>query len=124
MLDHMLFNKLKWFNIANNATTIQANGKKWRAYPQTITVDGSCNFTIASGGGQIQHDGPDDTYTCLGSFDGHYVVNGHAGEIEGHYGLLLVPEDYVASVNWGGKTHTIGLYQRLRSLFYPCREVV
>lgn len=100
-IDHLLFNKLKWFNIADNVTTIQANGKKWRAYPQTITVDGNCYFTIASGLGQIQHDASDDTYTCLGSFDGYYVVNGHAGGNEGSYGLLLAPEKYVASVNWG-----------------------
>ena len=100
-VDHMLFNKLKWFNIPNNTITIQANGKKWRAYPQTITVDGSCKFTIAMGQGQILHDSSDNTYTCLGSFDGYYVVKGHAGYIEGKYGLLLTPEMYVTSVNWG-----------------------
>lgn len=116
MLDHMLFNKLKWFNIADNTTTIQANGKNWRAYPQTITVDGNTNFTIARGEGQIQHDGPDNTYTCLGSLDGYYVVNGHAGEIEGRYGLLLVPENYVASVNWGGKTSLFACIRHLSHL--------
>ena len=100
-IDHLAFNKLKWFNIDDNSQQITANGKKWRAYPQTITVVGNCYFTIANGKGQIKHDGPNNTYTCLGSFDGYYVVNGHAGKIEGRYGLLLVSEKYVASVNWG-----------------------
>ena len=100
-IDHILFNKLKWFNVADNAITIQANGKKWRAYPQTITVDRKIHFIIAGGEGLIRHDGSDDTYTCLGSFDGYYVIKGHDGYIEGNYGLLLAPEKYVASVNWG-----------------------
>ena len=82
-VDLRLFSNLKWF------------------FPQTITVDGSCKFTIAMGQGQILHDSSDNTYTCLGSFDGYYVVKGHAGYIEGKYGLLLTPEMYVTSVNWG-----------------------
>lgn len=101
MLDHMIFDLKKWFNIANNATTIQANGKKWRAYPQTITVQANFDASIADGDGRIHLDG-DTTYPCLGSIDGYYAIKGHPGTLASNYGLLLVPESYVISKNWGG----------------------
>ena len=38
MLDHMIFNKLKWFNIADNADSVTANGKNYSAVPKKITI--------------------------------------------------------------------------------------
>lgn len=38
MLSHMLFNKLKWFNAADNASSVTANGKKYYAIPTQVTV--------------------------------------------------------------------------------------
>ena len=37
-VDHMLFNKFKWFNIADNASFVTANGKKYYAIPTQVTV--------------------------------------------------------------------------------------
>lgn len=37
-VDHMLFNKLKWFNVADNASSVTANGKKYYAIPTQVTV--------------------------------------------------------------------------------------
>lgn len=38
MLDHLIFNKLKWFNVADNADNITANGKKYYAIPTQVTA--------------------------------------------------------------------------------------
>ena len=38
MLDHLIFNKLKWFNVADNASSVTANGKKYYAIPTQVTV--------------------------------------------------------------------------------------
>lgn len=37
-VDHMLFDRLKWFNIADNASFVTANGKKYYAIPTQVTV--------------------------------------------------------------------------------------
>lgn len=37
-IDHLIFNKLKWFNVADNADNITANGKKYYAIPTQVTV--------------------------------------------------------------------------------------
>ena len=38
MLDHLIFNKLKWFNVADSASSVTANGKKYYAIPTQVTV--------------------------------------------------------------------------------------
>lgn len=122
MLDHMLFNLQKWFTVNDDTTTAKINGRSWRAYPQTITLEANFDASIAGGEGRIRLDG-DTTYPCLGSIDGYYAIKGHPGTLASNYGLLLVPESYVISVNWGGNPSLIRLYQRFRSLLYPTREV-
>lgn len=38
MLDHLIFNRSKWFNVADNASSVTANGKKYYAIPTQVTV--------------------------------------------------------------------------------------
>lgn len=51
MLDHMLFNKLKWFNIADNSDQVNANGKRYVAFPPTVTVKEDYKFDSNLPGG-------------------------------------------------------------------------
>lgn len=37
-IDHLVFNKLKWFNVADDADNITANGKKYYTIPTQVTV--------------------------------------------------------------------------------------
>lgn len=37
-IDHLVFNKLKWFNVADNADSVTANGKKYYALPSKVKV--------------------------------------------------------------------------------------
>lgn len=38
MLDHLIFNKLKWFNVADNADQVSANGRNYVAIPEQVTI--------------------------------------------------------------------------------------
>lgn len=37
-VDHILFNKLKWFNVADNADNVTANGKKYYVLPSQVKL--------------------------------------------------------------------------------------
>lgn len=49
-IDHILFNKLKWFNVADNADNMTANGKKYYAVPSKITIKQGTSLTYPSTG--------------------------------------------------------------------------
>lgn len=38
MVDHLIFNKLKWFPFAENTDSMQASGKNFLAVPAKITI--------------------------------------------------------------------------------------
>lgn len=44
-VDHILFNKLKWFNVADNADNVTVNGKKYYAVPSKITIKQGTSLT-------------------------------------------------------------------------------
>ena len=113
MLDHMLFNRLKWFNIKDDAESIEIDGKTWQAFPKNVKINDTATALPI---GNIGH----GTYGVIGvsiSNNGKiYIIRTDAGPI-------AIKSDAVISENWGGNTSLIRLYQRLRSLFYPRREV-
>ena len=37
-VDHILFNNLKWFNVADNADSVKANGRSFYALPSKIKL--------------------------------------------------------------------------------------
>lgn len=37
-LSYLLFNKLKWFNVADNADSMTANGRNYEAVPKQVTI--------------------------------------------------------------------------------------
>ena len=54
-IDHMLFNKLKWFNVADNADNITANGRSFYALPSKIKLTKDSVALGAINGGDPPH---------------------------------------------------------------------
>lgn len=64
MVDHLIFNKLKWFNIADNADNVTANGRSFYALPTKIKLTKNNVFLWKVNGGAPLH-----------SFNSGYVFN-------------------------------------------------
>ena len=54
-VDHMLFNKLKWFNVADNADNVKANGRSFYALPSKIKLTKDNAILGAINGGDPPH---------------------------------------------------------------------
>lgn len=75
-IDHLVFNKLKWFNVTDNADNMTANGKKYYAVPSKITIKQGTSLTTPAAG--VDH--TDNTsrlkedleVKCIGANDNHY----------------------------------------------------
>lgn len=49
-IDHLVFNNQSWFNVADNADEVTANGKKYYAIPSKITIKQGTSLTYPSQG--------------------------------------------------------------------------
>lgn len=50
-IDHILFNKLKWFNVADNADSVTANGRTFYALPKRVKLNKTMMIKNFSGSG-------------------------------------------------------------------------
>lgn len=113
MIDHMLFNLKKWFAFDSNNTKMIVNGQTWYKCPKSFELTG----------------GNEPEYPVLGIGIGS--VYGYSKDKptmfykndSGETAEMPFDDSRVKNVKWGGKSLPIRLYQRLRSLFYPRREV-
>lgn len=125
MLDHMIFNKLKWFNIGDNANEITANGKKWTAHPTSIVIaDGTPLESFDGPAGLASGDNwyslGQQTVKCLAKTGNSYAIYGPIKVYRGNnmddqytyaFELAIVDKTHVPlpsgqsviSENWGGK---------------------
>lgn len=75
-VDHLIFNKLKWFNVADNADNITANGKKYYAVPSKITIKQGTYLTYPSAGSDHEDNTnrlkQDLQVDCVGANANHY----------------------------------------------------
>lgn len=77
-IDHLIFNKLKWFNVADNADNVQANGKNYYAMPVSFTIPKDTH--LSDGYHQLGFDlSKDCDVTCVGASAEFYYF---CGEIE------------------------------------------
>lgn len=93
-IDHLVFNKLKWFNVADNADDVQANGKKYYAVPSKITIKQGTSLTYPIRGSddatitnQLKKDLQVD---CVGANANHYFFVAYIGDSDTygiHYGF-------------------------------------
>ena len=54
-VDHILFNKLKWFDVADNADSVKANGRNFYALPSKIKLTKDNATLGAINGGDPPH---------------------------------------------------------------------
>lgn len=120
-IDHMLFNKLKWFNVADNADNVKANGRSFYALPSKIKLTnesttiweihgGALPFTFNSG----------QVFDVLGAYKNTYNEQGKKRYIVSY---SHSNQDYILSVSesdctpiWGGKAPLSHLCQWFKSL--------
>lgn len=140
MLDHLIFNKLKWFNVADNADSVKANNKDYVALPTSFTLPKDTH--VSNGYNQSgMNISRDCEVTCVGSSNDFYYF---CGKIFTDWNYLdnefdidnpkdvensvtferpwFVRKSKVTNVKWGGKALLSHVYQWFRALI--TRKVV
>lgn len=74
-VDHILFNKLKWFNVADNADSVKANNKDYVALPTSFTLPKGTHVNDGDHDGDM-NTSRDCEVTCVGSSDDFYYFCG------------------------------------------------
>ncbi|WFD52977.1 hypothetical protein [Lactobacillus phage P185] len=108
-IDHLVFNRLKWFNVADNADSVTANGKKYYAVPSKITIKRGTYIEYPIRGSvwaDAAHELEKDVEVkCIGANDNHYFFIGSIGysytfqEREG-YGVGEVSKSNCKNIVW------------------------
>lgn len=132
-VDHMLFNKQKWFNVADNADSVKANNKDYVALPTSFTLpkDTHVSDGYHESGMNISQD---SEVTCVGSSNDFYYFcgsiitdwGGYIEDIDNPKDVedtvdferpWFVRKSKVTNVKWGGKALLSHVYQWFRSLY-------
>lgn len=132
-VDHMLFNKQKWFNVADNADSVKANNKDYVALPTSFTLpkDTHVSDGYHQSGMNISRD---CEVTCVGSSNDFYYFcgsiitdwHGYIEDIDNPKDVedsvdferpWFVRKSKVTNVKWGGKALLSHVYQWFRSLY-------
>lgn len=106
MLDHLIFNKLKWFNIADDAQSATVNGRKYIAIPESGTVPSGTlirdKFADTSYSLSADTDVEIEAYFLDGTFlaRGNFSTAGGALIIEAYFGC-----SNLKNPKWGVTAH-------------------
>lgn len=128
-IDHLVFNKQNWFNVADNADNVQANGRNYVAIPKQVTIPSgtrvwrdyemrSYEYTIDTttcnivGKTQFMWAG----YANPKTVDCYVTLDKITGEDNDNV-TYFIPVSSVKNVKWGGKALLSHLYQWFRSLY-------
>lgn len=117
-LSYLLFNKLKWFNIADNAQSATVNGRKYIAIPESGTVPSGTlirdRYTGTSYTSSADTDVEIEAYFLDGTFlaKGVFSTVGAASVLEAYFGC-----SNLKNPKWGGKALLSHLYQWFRNLY-------
>lgn len=120
MIDHLIFDKLNWFNIADNAESANLAGKKWLAIPKQVTLPRGSNVK-ADDGTSITTD-QDATLVISGVGQDVYYTNStvHTDGTSGIYTTSLlngmIRKNQVINVIWGGNSPLSACIKALRLL--------
>lgn len=82
MLDHMIFDRLKWFNISDNTDSVTANGNNWEAIPKQVVLPQGAKIATFSGDGSASAPdaiimlNSDTTANVIGKITDCYAVTG------------------------------------------------
>jgi hypothetical protein len=90
-IDHIIFNNLKWFNIADDANEVTINHKIWTAHPASVTVKSESALTILGPNSYYEQTlrlRSQQDFKCIGKAGDVYIVSGyfktHTDTGEGH----------------------------------------
>lgn len=135
MLDHLIFNVKKWFEISNDMSAITANNKNYYACPSRFTVmaETTIKNPNTGNGWRVLNDAE---VTCVGAgqdvyfFDGQLEIYADSDEnkhpnnaVYSHYYYTgVVEKTNVRNVIWGGKAFYILLRQWLSMLSLYLRK--
>lgn len=139
-IDHLVFNKQNWFNVADNDDSVKANNKDYVALPTSFTLPKGTHVSDGyhQGGMNITHD---CEVTCVGSSNDFYYFCGkiftdwsgldseldidNPKDVENkiiYTAPWFIRKSKVTNVKWGGKALLVALYQRFKAL--TTRKVV
>ncbi|ADQ59135.1 hypothetical protein LA2_05880 [Lactobacillus amylovorus GRL 1112] len=122
MLDHLLFNKLKWFNISDNQKAVTAGTNTYVNIKSIFPVDAVLNkdtwaFTVESSGSNIKVPAGTHitikgmTFSLNGALEGVSIVPYEDGWNE------LYDLDWSnLNINWGGKHPLTHFWRAFKSL--------
>lgn len=75
--DHLVFNRLKWFNVADNADNITANGRNFYALPSKIKLTkDNANVWVVNGGTPPYLFPSGQVFDVLGAYKNTYNEQG------------------------------------------------
>ena len=133
-VDHLVFNKQNWFNVADNDDSVKANNKDYVALPTSFTLPKGTHVSDCDHEGGM-NTSRDCEVTCVGSSDDFYYF---CGKIFTDWSGLdseldignpkdventaiferpwFIRKSKVTNVKWGGKALLSHVYQWFRSL--------
>ena len=133
-VDHLVFNKQNWFNVADNDDSVKANNKDYVALPTSLTLPKGTHVSDGDHEGGM-NTSRDCEVTCVGSSDDFYYF---CGKIFTDWSGLdseldignpkdventaiferpwFIRKSKVTNVKWGGKALLSHVYQWFRSL--------
>lgn len=131
MLDHMLFNAKKWFNVDDSQTQITANGKRWFAIPTKVVIKSGANINQVHGiTSQLVSE---TTFSVVGYFNEYdnvypYLLHGtytskYLDNTETNTATVQVDKEDVKKVIWGGKNLLSHFWHRIRQALSRESEV-
>ena len=95
-VDHILFNKLKWFNVADNADSVKANGRNFYALPSKIKLTKSANLWVIGGVNALPSFDSGAILDVIGAYKNTYNEGGKKRYIVSYSGS---GRDYILSVS-------------------------
>lgn len=106
MLDHLLLNKLKWWNVDSNANQVKLNNKKWVAIPTSFTVPNMDALADSGDYARSLYTYPliSSSVYAAGYKNGKlvYWFNGHDSDNVNDVSAFGVYADKARNVVWGG----------------------
>ena len=82
-IDHMLFNKLKWWSIDSNAESQIINGKQYFTFPPKVRTNDMIGVGTIDGNCTVQRN---EILNVIGASEKYYVAHGNVMYAGGSWG--------------------------------------
>lgn len=121
-ISHLIFNRLKWFNVAENADNVTANGRNFYALPSKIKTTTDNIHLYAIVGDTPPGDFSSGTvFTVVGAYKNTYSEDGKKRYLVSYSGssgdAILDISGSDCTPIWGGKALLSHVYQWFRDAF-------